>query len=98
MGTETTVLAHLSDVHLSPVEGFTPSTWGVKRTLGWINWHSKRRFIHTRAALDAIPGHAAERCGEVLSLRQVLPWWNYRKPKPAASTSTAAGSAADPIA
>ena len=34
-----------------------------------------------RAALDAIPGHAAERCGEVLSLRQVLPWWNYRKPK-----------------
>ena len=51
-----------------------------------------------RAALDAIPGHAAERCGEVLSLRQVLPWWNYRKPKPAASTSTAAGSAADPIA
>jgi putative molybdopterin biosynthesis protein len=36
-----------------------------------------------RAALDAIPGHRAERCGEVLSLRQVLPWWNYRKPKPA---------------
>jgi putative molybdopterin biosynthesis protein len=32
-------------------------------------------------ALDAIPGHAAERCGEVLALRQVLPWWNYRKPK-----------------
>ena len=34
-----------------------------------------------RAALDAIPGHAAERCGEVLALSQVLPWWNYRKPK-----------------
>ena len=34
-----------------------------------------------RAALDAIPGHAAQRCGEVLALRQVLPWWNYRKPK-----------------
>lgn len=34
-----------------------------------------------RATLDAIPGHAAERCGEVLSLRKVLPWWNYRKPK-----------------
>lgn len=34
-----------------------------------------------RATLDAIPGHAAERCGEVLALSQVLPWWNYRKPK-----------------
>ena len=34
-----------------------------------------------RAALDAIPGHTAERCGEVLALSQVLMWWNYRKPK-----------------
>ena len=33
-------------------------------------------------ALDAIPGYAAERSGEVLSLRKVLPWWNYRNPKP----------------
>ena len=31
--------------------------------------------------LDAIPGYAAHRSGEVLSLRAVLPWWNYRKPK-----------------
>ncbi|MES3013746.1 MAG: substrate-binding domain-containing protein [Pseudomonadota bacterium] len=34
-----------------------------------------------RSALDAIPGHAAERCGEVLALSRVLPWWNYRKAK-----------------
>ena len=34
-----------------------------------------------RAELDAIAGHAAEHCGEVLSLRRVLPWWNYRKAK-----------------
>lgn len=47
-----------------------------------------------RAALDAIPGHAAQRCGEVLSLRQVLPWWNYRKPKAATSRPPTAGSAA----
>lgn len=31
--------------------------------------------------LDALPGYAAERSGEVLSLRRVLPWWHYRKPK-----------------
>ncbi|MEP6875182.1 MAG: substrate-binding domain-containing protein [Burkholderiales bacterium] len=36
-----------------------------------------------RAVLDTIPGHAAERCGEVLALSKVLPWWNYRKPKAA---------------
>jgi putative molybdopterin biosynthesis protein len=45
------------------------SLLGVLQSPGW------------RAALDAIPGHAAERCGEVLALSQVLPWWNYRKPK-----------------
>jgi putative molybdopterin biosynthesis protein len=31
--------------------------------------------------LNAIPGYRAERSGEVLSLRSVLPWWSYRKPK-----------------
>jgi putative molybdopterin biosynthesis protein len=35
-----------------------------------------------QAQLDALPGYAADRSGEVLSLRRVLPWWNYRKPKP----------------
>ena len=32
-------------------------------------------------ALNAIPGYRAERSGEVLSLRSVLPWWTYRQPK-----------------
>jgi putative molybdopterin biosynthesis protein len=31
--------------------------------------------------LATIPGYRAERSGEVLSLRRVLPWWSYRKPK-----------------
>lgn len=31
--------------------------------------------------LDALPGYHAERSGEVLSLRSVLPWWNYRTPR-----------------
>jgi len=34
-----------------------------------------------QAQLDALPGYSAERSGEILSLRRVLPWWNYRKPK-----------------
>ena len=34
-----------------------------------------------KAQLDALPGYAADRSGEVLSLRRVLPWWSYRTPK-----------------
>ena len=33
------------------------------------------------ASLESIPGYTAERSGEVLSLRSVLPWWSYRTPK-----------------
>lgn len=51
---ETITVAHLSDVHLPPVTGFTPRHWNVKRVLGWINWQRKRRFIHSRIALDAL--------------------------------------------
>lgn len=31
--------------------------------------------------LDTLPGYAAARSGEVLSLNRVLPWWRYRRPK-----------------
>jgi putative molybdopterin biosynthesis protein len=31
--------------------------------------------------LAALPGYRALASGEVLSLRRVLPWWSYRKPK-----------------
>lgn len=60
-------LAHLSDVHLAPL----PAPRGVelmsKRITGYINWQRRRRFIHDRAALDALvadlqqqkPGHIA---------------------------------------
>ena len=30
--------------------------------------------------LVSIPGYAAAQSGDVLSMRQVLPWWDYRKP------------------
>jgi molybdate transport repressor ModE-like protein len=32
-------------------------------------------------AIEAIPGHAALQSGEVLSMRKVLPWWDYRQLK-----------------
>ena len=34
-----------------------------------------------RSELGAIPGYAALQSGEVLSMRKVLPWWDYRKEK-----------------
>ena len=38
-----------------------------------------------QTTLDALPGYdgAQAQSGQVLSLRAVLPWWSYRKPKPA---------------
>jgi putative molybdopterin biosynthesis protein len=43
------------------------------------------RSAEWRAQLDALPGYESSDCGEVLSLRRVLPWWSFRKPKPAAA-------------
>ncbi|GIX25593.1 MULTISPECIES: substrate-binding domain-containing protein [Caldimonas] len=34
-----------------------------------------------QAELATLPGYTPERCGEVLSLRAVLPWWSYRQPR-----------------
>ena len=34
-----------------------------------------------QAQLNAIAGYTAAQSGEVLAMRQVLPWWDYRKPK-----------------
>jgi len=46
--------AHISDVHL-PLEAAPPLLYmNLKRSLGLLNWLRKRRYVHTRAALDAI--------------------------------------------
>ncbi len=50
----TVTLAHLSDVHLAPLRGFTPGYWNVKRGLGFLNWHRRRYKIHQRAIADLI--------------------------------------------
>ena len=52
--TATLTIAHLSDVHLSPIVGFTPRHWNAKRALGFINWQRKRRFVHQRAIADRL--------------------------------------------
>ena len=43
---DTLTIAHLSDVHLGPIAGFTPRYWNLKRALGFVNWHRTRRHVH----------------------------------------------------
>ena len=52
----TTILtiAHLSDVHLGPIRGFTPRYWNLKRLTGYWNWHGKRRTLYQRSVLDRL--------------------------------------------
>src|SRR5215510_1091868 len=47
-------IAHLSDVHLGPIRGFTPRYWNLKRLTGYWNWHSTRRTLYQRSVLDRL--------------------------------------------
>jgi molybdate transport repressor ModE-like protein len=38
-----------------------------------------------RSQIDHIPGYTAQQSGQVLSMRRVLPWWDYRQDKARAS-------------
>lgn len=51
---QTFTLAHLSDVHLAPVVGFDMAHWRVKRLLGYINWHRRRKGVHLRPVVDRL--------------------------------------------
>ncbi len=58
----TVTLAHLSDVHLAPLQGFTMPYWNLKRALGFLNWQRGRVRVHQRAVADQI---AADVCAQV---------------------------------
>lgn len=56
----------------------TPPVQRLLRTLESAPW---------RQALARLPGYAASRPGEVLSLTAALPWWRFRRPKALASAA-----------
>lgn len=58
--TSTLTLAHLSDIHLGPLRGFTPAHWNLKRGLGYVNWHRKRKLIHRPEVVAALLEDAGE--------------------------------------
>ena len=48
------VLAHLSDLHLSSLEGVRPRALLGKRILGYLSWRHRRRREHRADVLDAL--------------------------------------------
>ncbi|ODS01309.1 hypothetical protein AUC68_00070 [Methyloceanibacter methanicus] len=47
-------LAHLSDIHLSPLPKVKRHQLLSKRLLGYVNWHRGRKFVHRRDVLDLL--------------------------------------------
>lgn len=61
-------LAHLSDVHLSPLPPIGARHWNVKRLLGWLNWQHRRRRLYSRDVLDRIVADIAEQAPDHIAV------------------------------
>jgi 3',5'-cyclic AMP phosphodiesterase CpdA len=47
-------IAHLSDIHLSPMPRARHRDLFGKRVLGFVNWHQGRKLVHRRDVLDVL--------------------------------------------
>ncbi len=54
-------LAHLSDIHLSPLPRARRSDLMSKRIMGYVNWHRGRKYVHRREVLDLVTRDLIER-------------------------------------
>jgi len=54
-------LAHLSDIHLSPMPRAKRRHLLSKRILGYVNWHRGRKLVHRREFLDVLTRDLIER-------------------------------------
>jgi 3',5'-cyclic AMP phosphodiesterase CpdA len=52
--TRSLILAHLSDVHLTPLGAVPMRYWNAKRALGYLNWRTRRRSTYERGAADRL--------------------------------------------
>ncbi len=55
-----TTLAHVSDLHATPVVVRRRSDFASKRFFGWLSWRRKRSQIHRPEVLDALIGDLGE--------------------------------------
>lgn len=51
---DSTIIAHISDVHVTPLSGLSPRHLNLKRTLGLMNWHRGRKHVHRAVVADQI--------------------------------------------
>lgn len=51
---DSTIIAHISDVHITPPSGVWPRHLNVKRTLGLMNWHRGRKHVHRADVADLL--------------------------------------------
>ena len=51
-------LAHLSDPHLSSLDGVSCSQLRGKRALGYLSWRRRRRHVHRRDVLERVVADA----------------------------------------
>ncbi len=54
-------LAHLSDIHLSPMPRPRRRDLFNKRAIGYVNWHRGRKYVHRREILDLLTRDLLER-------------------------------------
>ncbi|MDN5873012.1 MAG: metallophosphoesterase [Sinobacteraceae bacterium] len=57
---------HLSDPHLTTLDGCRPRDLRGKRLLGYLSWRRRRRFEHRRAHLDALVDAVRRQGGDQL--------------------------------
>lgn len=48
------IIAHISDVHITPLAGLAPRHLNIKRTLGLMNWHRGRKHVHRAEVADRL--------------------------------------------
>jgi 3',5'-cyclic AMP phosphodiesterase CpdA len=53
-------LAHLSDIHLSPMPRIKRRELFSKRMIGYVNWHRGRKFVHRRDVLNLLTRDVVE--------------------------------------
>lgn len=51
---DSTIIAHISDPHLTPLAGLSPRHLNLKRALGLLNWHKSRSRVHRVEILDRL--------------------------------------------
>lgn len=49
-----TVIAHISDLHVTPLAGMMPRDLNIKRTLGLLNYHRSRKSVHRSDVADRL--------------------------------------------